>query len=170
MSQMAALTVFCRLLRMFLEPNPSIMLQKRKCYCSMRLAATSSPHLTPHSFQPLCTPHSPTFLPHVDQHNSLWWIHLALCTTATRSDFETVWFMCSNKYSLKQFSVSRSGNMRFESQKTWCPIDNTLVISTALTNIQSLFQLITLGSSYLLSILNLLDVELFCFSHSTPSH
>lgn len=79
-------------------------------------------------------------------------------------------FICNNKYSLKQFSVSRTGSMRFESQKTWCPIDYILIISTiSLLNIQSLFQLITLGSSYLLTMLNLLDVELFCLSHSTPS-
>lgn len=37
MSQMAALTVLHRVLRMFVEPNPSIMLQKRDY--SMRPAA-----------------------------------------------------------------------------------------------------------------------------------
>lgn len=51
-------------------------------------------------------------------------------------------------------------SMRLESQKTWCPTDDIIIISTPIDNIQSLFQLITLGSSYLLTILNPLAVEL----------
>lgn len=83
---------------------------------------------------------------------------------------QTVCHIHNSKYSLKQFSVSRMDSMRLESQKTWCPIDCIIiVVPTPTDNIQSLAQSITLDSWYLLTILNLLVVELLCLPHSTPS-
>lgn len=61
--------------------------------------------------------------------NSSWRSNLTLCRhhTDVFTLLQTVCYIQNNKYSLKQFSVSRMGSMTLESQKTWCPIDYIIV-------------------------------------------
>lgn len=129
MSQMAALIVLRRVLRMFLEPNPSIMLQKKDC--SMRPAAALTLYIGQNSRLSALTRAPRTHLPdRMDKSSLPLWSILALLLLHSNvlTLLQTVCCVCNSSYFLKQFSASRMGSVRLESQNTFCP----LIISLSL--------------------------------------
>lgn len=111
-----------------------------------------------------------THLPdHMDTRNSPQRSSLALLLlpSNTLTLLQTVCYIHNNRYTWKQFAVSRMDSTRLESQNTSWP----LILSLSLPpHPLTIFSHFSNWSHRVLRIYWLLVVELFSLSHSTPSH